>query len=242
MTQTPSKAEEVASTLRTEILQGQYRAGERLPSERDLASRFQASRGAIREAIKKLEQLGIASVTPGGVRVVPIEEATLEVLGHLIDLEDAPNVSLIGQVLDVLGAMTSLSARSAVATASDEQIEQICRIIEELIASAGDHEKRHAGWAALGECFLSINDNLVLRLLGNGIHTQFIDRMMAYKMEPQVEFSFDSTELVNLSRAVKARDLDKVGIALINHFQIMKEKAAQILERSPAPQRSAVHG
>ncbi|MEE9281079.1 MAG: GntR family transcriptional regulator, partial [Myxococcota bacterium] len=30
----------VATQLRNEILRGQYRAGERLPSERDLAERF----------------------------------------------------------------------------------------------------------------------------------------------------------------------------------------------------------
>jgi len=147
------KAEEVATTLRTEILQGQYRAGERLPSERDLASRFNASRGAIREAIKKLEQLGIASVTPGGVRVVPVKEATLEVLGHLIDLEEKPSARLIGQVLDVFGAMISLSARSAVAKASDEEIAQIHQLIRDLIDSSEDQEKWHSGWAELSECF-----------------------------------------------------------------------------------------
>jgi GntR family transcriptional repressor for pyruvate dehydrogenase complex len=88
MANTTSKADEIVAVLRTEILTGQYRAGERLPSERDLAARFCANRGAIREAIKKLEQLGIAAVMPGGIRIVPVEEATLEVLGHLIDLDE----------------------------------------------------------------------------------------------------------------------------------------------------------
>ena len=54
-----SKAEDIFGVLRSEILIGQYRSGERLPSERDLAARFESNRGLIREAIKKLEQLGI---------------------------------------------------------------------------------------------------------------------------------------------------------------------------------------
>ena len=74
----------VTATLRDEILRGQYRPGERLPSERDLASRFEANRGAIREVLKKLEELGIASINPGGVRVVPIEEASLSILRPLL--------------------------------------------------------------------------------------------------------------------------------------------------------------
>ncbi len=81
-----SKAEEITGILREEILRGQYRAGERLPAERDLAARFEANRGAVREAIKKLEQLGIVDVKPGCVRIVADEDATLEVLVHIMDL------------------------------------------------------------------------------------------------------------------------------------------------------------
>ena len=49
-----SRASDIADLLRDEILLGQYRPGERLPSERDLAARFQVNRGAVREAIKTL--------------------------------------------------------------------------------------------------------------------------------------------------------------------------------------------
>ncbi len=243
MPQSISKAEEVATTLRTEILQGQYRPGERLPSERDLATRFQANRGAIREAIKKLEQLGIASVTPGGVRVVPVEEATLEVLGHLIDLEDRPGIDLIGQVLDVIGAMMSLSARSAVAQASDEQLEEIHRLIREIIDTSDNEEARHSNWAELGECFVSIHNNLVLRLVFNGLRTQFVDRMMQYREQPPVELQYETDELEKLAQAVQERKTNQVGIALINHFQIMKKKMIEVAQQmNPEEQRSAVHG
>ena len=64
-----SKAEEITDILREEILRGQYRAGERLPSERDLSARFEANRGAVREAVKKLEQLGIVDVKPAAVNL-----------------------------------------------------------------------------------------------------------------------------------------------------------------------------
>ena len=70
----PSRTQEISDVLRDEILRGQYRAGERLPSERDVASRFGTSRGTVREAFKKLEQLGVATIQPGGARAVPIEE------------------------------------------------------------------------------------------------------------------------------------------------------------------------
>ena len=49
-----SKHDQIAHSLTHDILQGQYRPGERLPSERDLAARFDANRGAVREAMAVL--------------------------------------------------------------------------------------------------------------------------------------------------------------------------------------------
>ena len=42
----PTRTEDVFSTLRHEVLTGQYRPGERLPSERELALRFETGRKA----------------------------------------------------------------------------------------------------------------------------------------------------------------------------------------------------
>ena len=62
----PSKHDQIAEELILDVLTGSYRPGERLPSERDLAARFEANRGAVREAMKKLEQIGLAEISPGG--------------------------------------------------------------------------------------------------------------------------------------------------------------------------------
>ena len=43
----------IAAELRDAILRGQYRCGERLPSERDLAQRFGVHRSTVREAFSK---------------------------------------------------------------------------------------------------------------------------------------------------------------------------------------------
>ena len=66
-----TRTEDITRELRDEVLRGQYRPGERLPSERDLAARFGTTRDVARIALKKLEQLGVAAVEPGGARVQP---------------------------------------------------------------------------------------------------------------------------------------------------------------------------
>ena len=50
--------EEVAEQLRDAILDGRFRAGQKLPPERELAAEFQVNRTSVREAIKVLEGLG----------------------------------------------------------------------------------------------------------------------------------------------------------------------------------------
>lgn len=217
-----SKAEEIIATLRTEILQGQYRPGERLPSERDLSVRFQSNRGAIREAIKKLEQLGIVSVAPGGVRVVPVEDATLDVLGHLLDLGEIQRPELIGQIMDVMGAMMALSARSAVEIADDTQIAEMEHLAGKLGESVDNTEEHSEYWRRLGESFMSLHQNLVLRLVGNGLRTQFLSNIMNLGFEPDIDHQAMRDQLSRLRRAIIDQDANKVSDAIIQHFYIIK--------------------
>lgn len=241
MATVPSKAEEIIAVLRTEILQGQYRAGERLPSERDLAARFSSNRGAIRESIKKLEQLGIVSVMPGGVRVLPVEDATLDVLGHLLELGKLNRPLLIGQMLDVLGSMTSLSARSAVLEASDEQLEKMVSIVNRLINAVEQHEESHHAWMELSETMMSVHQNLVLRLVNNGLRTQFLDSLMDLGFEPEFDFVGLQRELTHLRDAMQTRDIRRVPEAIIQHFRIIKTGLLESIPQANTTAQTTPH-
>ena len=237
-----SKVEEITSILREEILRGQYRAGERLPSERDLAARFEANRGAVREAIKKLEQLGIAEVKPGGVRIVAIEDATLEVLGHIMDLEERPSPSLVGQICEVFGAMMSLSARSAIENATERQIQDMRIIINEMGCKIDSQKDYHDGWRTLGNYFNEINENLVLKLIFNGLKTQFISRMEGTGLHPDIDKTRDLEFLDMIDQAIQDRDHEAAGNAIIGHFQLLKDGMQKTLEMIQQDQiRSVKH-
>ena len=56
----------VYSALSAQILRGELRAGDALPSERLLAEEFAVNRHAIREAMKRLQQAGLVRVSHGG--------------------------------------------------------------------------------------------------------------------------------------------------------------------------------
>ncbi len=225
-----SKAEEITTILRSEILRGQYRAGERLPSERDLAARFEANRGAIREAIKKLEQLGIVAVKPGGVRIVAIHEATLEVLGHLLDLGETPKPALIAQFLEVLGSMMALSARSAIEKATDDELLIMHEIVTSLTGLTPEHPDYHEKWQELGSCFVDVNKNLVLRLIFNGLKSQFVGRLELIGMHPAINQQHDQVLMENLASSIRNREQSAASAALIEHFGLVKQAVLDALE------------
>lgn len=56
----------VFEQLMTEIVSGRYAPGEEIPSERDLSEVFSVNRHVVREAIKRLQQIGLLSVVQGG--------------------------------------------------------------------------------------------------------------------------------------------------------------------------------
>jgi DNA-binding GntR family transcriptional regulator len=57
--------EEVVEQVRAAIASRSIEAGERLPSERELAEQFGVSRATLREALRALEALGLLEIRPG---------------------------------------------------------------------------------------------------------------------------------------------------------------------------------
>jgi GntR family transcriptional repressor for pyruvate dehydrogenase complex len=61
----PPLSKEVEEQLRKSINAGIYKPGDKLPSERELVDQFQVSRVTVRDALKNLQILGLASVKRG---------------------------------------------------------------------------------------------------------------------------------------------------------------------------------
>src|SRR5947207_6577413 len=95
--------EDVAEQLRDAILDGRFRAGTKLPPERDLAVEFRVNRTSVREAIKVLEGLGLVVVRQGdGATVRALADASLEVLGPMIFHGGRVDHELVADMHEVL--------------------------------------------------------------------------------------------------------------------------------------------
>ena len=221
-----TRTEEVEATLKREILTGQYRPGERLPSERDLAARFQTSRGTIRETVKKLEQLGIVSIQPGGARVVPVEKATLDVLGALLELHTPPDPQLLDQVFEVFGTLMHLAALSAIEKATDEQLEMAIEAAEKVLDV--EIQDQHPALRNLAFIFIEVSEHLVLQLVMNGMHTQFIEE--PWTENPPVLERKQLTKIIrDLQDGFKQRNSDQVSDAMHRLHTLLRSAVQKAL-------------
>ena len=234
MITTTTLSHEIADILRDEILRQQYRSGERFPSERDLAARFDASRGAVREALSQLEQLGLIRVQPGGARVQSVDSASIAVLGPLLALDDIPDPRLVDQFLQTFGVMTGLTARNAVEAASAEQLSQLKQQIMEMADSSNDFEAMQPLWRELLETMSVIADNLVVRLISNDLKAQFVDQMMRLGIHPKFQKNSIKQLLSALRVSLNTQDGEMAAKAMQEHFDELRQAVREAIDMKDA--------
>lgn len=88
-------SEGVINQIKHSILLGHFKAGEKLPSERELAEEFRVSRMAIREALRAMELSGFIETRQGINGGAFVTDLTFEHLGNaFLDLFLADKVSI----------------------------------------------------------------------------------------------------------------------------------------------------
>ena len=225
------KHDEIADCLTRDILVGQYRIGERLPSERDLAARFDASRGAVREAMKKLEHLGIANIQPGGARVVPLSEASLDVVGHMLAIGELPDAKLVDQILEVISSLIRLAADSALSNASDEEIDRIRALVKPLYLEALNDEAHMEARVSLMSAIMEASGNLVCHIIARSLLQQFAPNMTMLEGLVRIDVEAYQSYARQLDEALGARDREAVrtifeAFSKLNRESVMRSFAA----------------
>ena len=176
---TPSAVDRVVSQLRDDILGGRYRATDRLPSERELSAKLGVNRGAVREGLRTLAQLGIVEVGPGGAKACGIQQASLDIVAHLFDSDEVPDVAVVDQVMEVHAHLFSSCVRVAVLRGSDAQLararEQLAALKDESLGALAHFDRLHEFVNTLVEA----SGNLVLQLIHRALALQFWQRLEA---------------------------------------------------------------
>ena len=238
----------IANSLTRDILSGRYRPGERLPSERDLAGRFDVNRGAVREAVKTLQQLRIVDVQPGGARVASVEDASFDVIGKLLEVHDVPDPDLLTQVLQVIGALFKLAAETAIEKASEAEILNIAgraRRMREAIRSAasGSHEEDVVARFELMRAVMEVSGNLATRIVSRSLLTQVathVGNLVDYY--EVVEPDRYAAAMAEFELALRHRDRARLRDSLDAITDLSRETIVRAIERAAEPPRREASG
>lgn len=232
MSRLPDSVERVASSLREDILRKRVRPGERLPSERELSERLGVNRGAVREALRVLEQLGIIDIGPGGARALSLEEARLEVLDHLVLLEGQPDPVLVDQVLEAHAVLSAGWIRVLVDRGSAEEIEACRSVLRRLSDPALGDDEQEKELHELAE-LVGSSTNLVLRLMRRGLRLRFWARLENAGMDPTMPRELVVALASDLDGALADRDGPRATEVIYSMMKLHRERILETLDARP---------
>jgi GntR family transcriptional repressor for pyruvate dehydrogenase complex len=159
--------EEVFGQIQQLIREGRFKAGDQLPSERELAETFRVSRTSVREALRALESQGlIVSKTGTGnfVADLPVESLVGPLARLLIDEKKA-----LADVFEMRKVIEPQIAALAAERATESDIAQLKRIVAKQSEAVSRGE---TGVEADAELHLSIGratQNRALQKLVSGL-------------------------------------------------------------------------
>lgn len=151
----------VAAELRQFILQNRFEPGQRLPTTAELASRFEVGTPTMREALRKLETMGVVSMKHGSRIYVGERPAGLlhPTAGALLE---RPTKRLLLDLIEARMPIEGLAARSAARNITDEQLAALDQLLEKAKENLNDDEVRHGVNVAFHRGIAEASGNTVL--------------------------------------------------------------------------------
>ncbi|WP_405107901.1 GntR family transcriptional regulator [Micromonospora sp. NBC_01405] len=136
-----SVSDHVFGQLRDAVVSGAYRPGDTLPGERELAAAFAVNRHAVREALRRLQQLGLVRVSQGGATLVLDwrVHAGLDLALSLVRSGDVlPVDTLVRDMLEMRACIGVDAARLCAERADAATRETVTRAAQEYAGLAPD--------------------------------------------------------------------------------------------------------
>ena len=115
----------IIGQIRSAILEGKLKPGDRLPVEQELTAHFGVSRQTLREALRSLEILGLLEIRAGSGGGAFVSEVDLETAqGSLTNFLHFKNLS-ISHLSDIRKALEPFAVRLAVKNMTEEDLDRL---------------------------------------------------------------------------------------------------------------------
>jgi GntR family transcriptional repressor for pyruvate dehydrogenase complex len=157
-------ADRLAHRIRSLIQQGEYAAGDRLPSIMEMARSFGVGHPTLREALKKLETMGVVEIRHGsGVYVIRSHDVLM------VATPDYSGTVTKKLLIDLIQARMPLEVHSVLHAARNATAENL-DTMRELLATAGENLHNDA---VLNETNIAFHREIAIAS-GNTVLTQLL--------------------------------------------------------------------
>ncbi|HOP29687.1 MAG TPA: FadR/GntR family transcriptional regulator [Spirochaetota bacterium] len=128
-----SLSDEIGDQIINKILSGILSPGEKLPPERNMSLQMNVNRHTLREALRKLETLGLISIRQGdGIYVRDFRESgNLELLKHILYLRKDITSDILKNILEIRRFISPEMAYKAARNRSEEESEYLKSLLKE---------------------------------------------------------------------------------------------------------------
>ncbi len=211
-----SLGDSVFVQLRNEILRGELEPGASLPAERVLCETFGVNRGAVREALKRLQQIRLVAMQQGGAtRVLDYRNgAGLEILPALVVSEEGHiDADVLRSIMEMRTALGIDAARLAAQRGGADLADALDDIVARMRTAKDDLVELQALAMEFWETLVDGSGNIAYRLAFNSMRETY-DRFRE-PMRPLLaeEFTYLHGYLA-LARAVRRGDEEPATTAL----------------------------
>jgi DNA-binding FadR family transcriptional regulator len=169
-------AEQIASSLRDRILGGRLPPGEALPSERELAEQFDVNRSSVREALHRLEAVGLVEMRHGGATRVRdfLVGAGLHVLPWLIAPGGRLDEGWLRDLHEVRAMFLSFCAEQAARKATIDDVERLEALAAQLADPKAKPERLQTLDWRFFEALVATTQNRILTLITSVVHEVYV--------------------------------------------------------------------
>jgi GntR family transcriptional repressor for pyruvate dehydrogenase complex len=213
----------VVEQIQELIASGKLRAGDKLPSERELAELMNVSRPTIREAFKILSASGLVEIKQGNGVFVADPSARLDNLASILFMQS----DSIHELFEVRKMIETESAAKAAVNGTEDYLAAIGTLTRECydkvivnpqFASAAEREEYLSETDQTFHLMVAeaAGNEVVVRIMTNLIDLLKLSRMQSMKIPGRVEQSLK--EHMAIARALKERKAEEARSLMLKHL------------------------
>lgn len=226
--------ERLADRLVTAIALGEFVPGQRLPSERELATMLNVGRGVVREALQRLAAAGYVTIRRGRAGGTYVEAGWSSDSKAVIRRVLLPERQRIEQLLDLRSLVESTIARTAAQRRDEADIIEIERAVEAYAATGHD---RHSSGLADQRLHLAINRATHNPLLEGLSHQIRVEVSLGFGIEPWSPLLRERAlhQHPRLAEAVVAGNAEQAAEIAAEHFMLSEDLLRRLIETVDSP-------